>query len=802
MRKLLFIGVITLFSAMGMAQEICGTDYFIEKEIAKNPALRQELEKVWEKSDGPLVQSAQRSAQNGPLIIPVVFHIFHDNGNGNISMAQIESAVDMLNEDFRRTNSDTNLTRNLFKPHAADVEVEFRLARLDPNGNCTNGVVRLNNASASYDADNGVKPLSYWPSSKYMNIWVVNNIESSSANGIILGYAQFPGWGSWNTYGVVIRNDRVGRTGTAGFGDRTLTHELGHCLNLMHTFQSGCGSSCSNSGDRVCDTPPSAQSTQGCSQTQNTCSNDASGSASVYNTDVVDQIENYMSYDDCQNMFSEGQKVRVQNVLNTEATLINLTSQSNLVATGVANYTEGVCKADFESDKKVVCVGEAVQFTDLSYFNPVAHNWGFTGGFPAVSGDQNPVVTYSVPGVYPVSLTISDSNSGSVSETKQSFITVISSMLNTTPLTEDFESAVSLEDIYWSADYDSQTNFGWILSKTGGSSGSNAIKANVYNQSGEVSIESDAYDLSNLTNGRISFKYAYAFKPGSAGNLFRVYVSTDCGETWKVKFANGDAGLATSADRNTPYDVPVASDFVQHIIQLDSSFMSDNVRVKFELRSKEGNNLFIDDIQILGTLSDNVILKYPLNTQTDVIRNPVFNWNASNSATEYKIDIDTSASFNSTALVSHTQARVGSGSLGTDTEYKPANLLANTTYYWQVSSLVNGVVDTVSTTWMFTTNNQSDVTSVVPVLETSFEVNVFPNPASGYVNVTLNLGQSENIQVEVLTLSGSVVHNVFNGEVTSGMNTLGFDATGWASGVYMVRIQGEKHMEVKKLIIE
>ena len=262
---------------------ICGTEYFLEKEFEKNPSLQNIAEQNWMLSDGA---STQTEGARAVKIIPVVFHIFHDNGVGNISYEQILSAMDMINEDFRRTNADTVLTRAVFAPFAADSEVEFRLAQVDPDGSCTNGVVRINNPNASKDAGNNVKPLSNWPSSQYFNIWVVNSIESSGVAGIILGYAQFPGTGSWSNYGIVIRNDRVGRIGTAGSGDRTLTHEIGHCLNLMHTFQSGCGSTCQSSGDRVCDTPPVNFSTQACNQNFNQCSNDASGN-SVYSNSLL-----------------------------------------------------------------------------------------------------------------------------------------------------------------------------------------------------------------------------------------------------------------------------------------------------------------------------------------------------------------------------------------------------------------------------------------------------------------------------------------------------------------------------------
>src|SRR5690606_28639244 len=96
--------------------------------------------------------------------------------------------------------------------------------------------------------------------------------------------------GNLNTYGIVARSDQWGTIETASGSDggRTVTHEMGHCFNLLHTFQSGCGNHCVNSGDLICDTPPVSTSTFGCNLNNNTCSNDATGS-STFSTDVPDQ---------------------------------------------------------------------------------------------------------------------------------------------------------------------------------------------------------------------------------------------------------------------------------------------------------------------------------------------------------------------------------------------------------------------------------------------------------------------------------------------------------------------------------
>lgn len=267
MKKNLSILFVLLFTGLGtFAQkngEWCGTDQKFNEMLKSNPELleqwNQQLEQIRQKQEEFLYQFEYNPQKESVVkIIPVVVHIIHDNWSGDISDAQVEDGIAVLNEDFRRLNSDTGQTRSVFKPYAADSEFEFRLAKIDPNGNCTKGIVRVNSPLTN-NANDNVKSLSYWPSNKYFNVWLVKSIENNSGQGTILGYAQFPGFGSWNTYGVVVRNDQWGRIGSSFSDGRTATHEVGHCLGLFHTFQGGCGSNCSNSGDQVCDTPPDSK---------------------------------------------------------------------------------------------------------------------------------------------------------------------------------------------------------------------------------------------------------------------------------------------------------------------------------------------------------------------------------------------------------------------------------------------------------------------------------------------------------------------------------------------------------------
>jgi hypothetical protein len=212
---------------------------------------------------------------NGIITIPVVVHVLHcgeNIGEGrNISDAQIQSQIDVLNEDFRRLNANSSNTPAAFLPVAADYGFEFRLACTDPNGVGTNGIVRkkidknhfeyLSSGNGSDENAMGIKISSShgddpWPTNRYLNIWVCDFSDGT------LGYGTFPAdfATSPNVDGVVINTTAMGRVGnvSAPFnGGRTATHEIGHWLNLRHIWgDANCGD------DFVFDTPTQAAKMQ------------------------------------------------------------------------------------------------------------------------------------------------------------------------------------------------------------------------------------------------------------------------------------------------------------------------------------------------------------------------------------------------------------------------------------------------------------------------------------------------------------------------------------------------------------
>jgi hypothetical protein len=245
----------------------------------------------------------QPNKQRALKTIPVVFHIVYNTAAQNVSDAQIQSQLTVLNNDFRKLNADWTNTPTVFQGISADCEIQFCLAQQDPNGNPTTGINRVSTATTSFGTNDAVKyaaqgGANIWDRSKYLNIWVCN------LSGGVLGYAQFPG-GPAATDGVVITYTGFGTMGTASAPfnkGRTATHEVGHWLNLYHIWGDD-GTSC-NGSDLVGDTPNQADENYGCPAFPTvSCSNGPNG----------DMFMNYMDYTDdaCMYMFSAGQKARM-----------------------------------------------------------------------------------------------------------------------------------------------------------------------------------------------------------------------------------------------------------------------------------------------------------------------------------------------------------------------------------------------------------------------------------------------------------------------------------------------------------
>jgi PKD repeat protein len=583
----------------------CGTDVQLRKVFAEHPELKADFDASQAQAEAQDAvdfrngyHSADRNGnptpQNGgppSYIIPIVFHIIHDYGPENISDAQVLDEVRILNLDYRKNNSDTTAIISQFTGIAADAQIEFRLANIDPNGNCTNGIDRVANVE-TYIGDDGSK-LNYWPRNKYLNVWVVKNISSGAA-----GYAYLPGTApTASVDGVLILSTYIGSIGTGNTAtSRALTHEIGHFLNLQHTWgnTNNPGVSCGNDG--VNDTPVTKGFTS-CPSSQS--------AATICTTGVVENYQNYMDYSYCSRMFTAGQKTRMQAALNNASGQRNsLPTASNLTATGVDNSPPNVCapKADFlPNDKVFCCAGASLTFTDASWNgHPTTWAWSFPGGTPNTSPDSIPVIQYNTPGTYAVTLTVSN-GSGSNTMTRSGHVIVSSS----TPTYNGFQYVEGMENAaQFSNDYiiiNPQGN-GWTRVTTAAATGSASVKltntASMLGTSDE--FVSPSVDMSAITSPVFTFKVAQRQRTSADLDRLRVYTSTNCGQTWIQRYSKAGTTLATGAATNSNTWAPTSTEWRTETLNISSVQNSPDVRFKFTFESGGGNSIYIDDINIVG----------------------------------------------------------------------------------------------------------------------------------------------------------------------------------------------------------
>ncbi|WP_432714026.1 zinc metalloprotease [Pedobacter sp.] len=302
--------------ADGIKLRHCATMEVFNRQVEVFPEYRRAQAAI-ENDIFSLLESTGTFRVSQPAIVHVVVHVIYHAEEENISDEQVFSQMEVLNKDFRAQNADIDQVPEVWQRLVADASIEFALAKVDPEGNETNGITRTATETASFGTDNAMKFTdqgghSAWSTDSYLNIWVC------SLGSGILGYAQFPG-GPPETDGVVIDFRAFGTQGSAIApfnAGRTATHEIGHYFNLSHIFGDGRANSCSDS-DYVEDTP---------NQLGPNYEKPSFPSISCDNGPHGDMFMNYMDYvdDEAMFMFTEGQAARMNAVLNgPRASLFN-----------------------------------------------------------------------------------------------------------------------------------------------------------------------------------------------------------------------------------------------------------------------------------------------------------------------------------------------------------------------------------------------------------------------------------------------------------------------------------------------
>jgi len=407
---LILISSLLLINTTTYCQEHsrCRQDQAFEELKKKDPvmynSIKEQLKNHTKEGEEIGKKGIQKSTEK--YIIPIVFHVLHDNGPEKISEEQIMDAVRILNEDFSALSPDTGDIDPLFWPIYANVGIEFRLAQIDPNGNCSNGIHYYEDAKNMHGAtcDWGEVQANWspnqWDYDKYLNIYVLKDGGNWSY-----------GPAASNAYsGVGMNHFHVGSIGTFSgdpYWDRTLTHEVGHWLNLPHTWGSGSIPGSCDLDDGIDDTPNTI-GTWGCDLDRNSCDEGIG--------DLKDNTQNYMDYG-CSIMFTEGQKTVIINSL-LSSVQNNLHTQSNLTNTGTADpyvYNgPGACDV-LSCILTTNCHGEDGRAT-VSFFEgvpPYSVSWSNGASSTGITADGTNTQTGLAPGDYTV--TIIDSNNDTTS---------------------------------------------------------------------------------------------------------------------------------------------------------------------------------------------------------------------------------------------------------------------------------------------------------------------------------------------------------------------------------------------------
>ena len=609
------------FSTQAQTAQRCGTDVAAKEFIEKHPELKMNIESLEQSLNSMDINSLPKN-RAGNYIIPVVFHVIHNYGPENISEAQIKDAVRVLNEDYQKRNSDTNLIHPTFKPLIANVGFEFRLATIDPQGNCTNGIDRIASHRTYYGDE--TSKLNPWSRNRYLNIWVVSTFEKAG----LLAYALKPATAQFSPEGdgVIVWHRAVGGIGTAAsatWGDETLTHEIGHCMNLDHLWGSTNDPKVKCGDDNVTDTP----NTEGhdfCDSislmTDTVCKGTSDNTAGSQGQ--LEMLQNYMEYSFCpNNAFTNGQKDRMINALTSSiAQRSELFTATTQALTGTLDGQVADCnpEADFNAARRFSCSSGNnvnITFKDFSYKNTINNrDWTFVDGTPAVSTATNPVVSYTTKGWKSVTLKASTNATKFGTLTLSDYVYISDPTdKNNTNTNNSFEDPNDYGR--WPIFNYFNNPFTWKYYDAGNvPSGWRALMFNGFDSRPYPQnttntpfkdiddIMTPSYDATGLATGFVSFKLASSTTAGNISQINDSLIlsySTNCGATWTTLKNLVGSALINNGSQTTPFYPSANTSWTTVSVPMTAAVA--NANVYFRLRHVGGlysNNLFIDNFMV------------------------------------------------------------------------------------------------------------------------------------------------------------------------------------------------------------
>ena len=632
------------------ATEICGHNKCLAKAKAKNPSLESIIKKNNEEIAAWISQyrTLNNSVELGTTItIPVVVHLVYQNAEETLTDAAIIQMIEDMSTDFRYMNDDANNAPQAFQDVAADVEIEFCLAKRDPGGEATNGITRTLTTVQFFDpmteaikhSIDGGKDA--WNTSEYLNIWIG---ELTPGLG---GYATLPGTVAASEDGIVVSPEALKDPEYLGKGHRVAVHEVGHWFNLEHVFGAG---PCDEVGDMVEDTPLQLLPTMGECPDEYPYLPDGDIQLAEQFEELLGfpcpydeeghMYSNYMDYSNpaCMNMFTNGQKERMLAAVNTQRAGL-LTSEgcvppdnlplleSSLEA--LLSPIGEICPGNISPKVYVRNLGQNA-ISQLSFdilINGQATTYDWTGNLETGEAEVIELLVNETanPGNNTIAVTISTINGGADSNTTNnqqagSFTVYDGSYI--TSIQEGFEGAFPSNG--WSL-MSSAGDFPltqWERSTDAAATGNASMKGNNWGSPAILFGPEYNYiylpriDLTAASNPVLSFDLAYKmaiftdpdyteFTP-DFGDVMAIEISTDCGQSFEAVFERSGEQLATVFDTIVaPEGEPLPAlnehvisqgDFINTQLSL-ANYIGEKIIIRF-LNIGYSQPIFVDNINL------------------------------------------------------------------------------------------------------------------------------------------------------------------------------------------------------------
>lgn len=615
----------------------CGTvspfEQISNKDIDSSSLLFGLLNPIW-------VKMGEIQGDTYMITVPTVVHQVFNTSFDYYPKEDVIAGIDRINDYFAGVYADTSLIPDVFKPLVAKVRIQLKLAQIDPDGNPTDGIMRvlseLSTMDMNYD-DANLKKTSQWDENRYYNIWLVNDVTSTANPGVI-AYAYFPnGFQPWKYYGQV--------TPTSNWlTDETAAHEAGHTFGLWHTFQGSpaCVEDCEYTGDYICDTPPmTARGAVSCDGSSS-CSTDTMGGIPVmpnpFTEDVEDMRQNIMDYSSCGMFFTEQQNWTMRSYIDTVEQLKNLVSAQNLEYTKTRDEDTAIPSAPkalfyYNREREPVCTESSVTFTDLSYnTSDYERSWYFEGADITSSTDSIVTVTYSQQGIYDVRLVVYNTEGSDtlLLENAVGIFDDTTDLISNVLYIEDFEDSAKFTYLWFTGNKlrDKQ----WKRIKGISADGDYCLGIDDISDgsSGEtVTVISPSYDLSTIENEVLVMDIAYARKQNDGEESFSIRYLQDesCTKSsWNTAVDPVFEEAEIVSKYTSSHFAPTADDWKTVIFpwKWDGLKEFNNIRFKFEYKTKiNSNNIYIDNFGIMDANKIGLEEKGDVSIRLDVFPSPV-----------------------------------------------------------------------------------------------------------------------------------------------------------------------------------